>query len=102
MVEVASGDQTYTYIIEAPSQLGDGQTLTVTEDLANILVAAEQSLQQVWKKNWGLTGLKKMLPLNFAAWNKLEAMFVNDNNSVNNNNNLYFTHLKSLYNHFKF
>ncbi|KAH3862911.1 PR domain zinc finger protein 15-like [Dreissena polymorpha] len=46
MVEVASGDKTYTYIIEAPSTLGDGQTLTVTEDLANILVAAEQSLQQ--------------------------------------------------------
>ncbi|XP_052782695.1 zinc finger protein 320-like isoform X2 [Mya arenaria] len=45
-VEVANGDQTFTYMIETSGPLEESSTLSVAEQLANILMAAEQTMQQ--------------------------------------------------------
>ena len=46
LVEVASGNKTYQYYIETQDPVGEDGTLTVNpEDIANVLMMAEQTIQ---------------------------------------------------------
>lgn len=47
LVEVASGSKTYRYYIEAPERPGSDGSVTVTaQDIANLLLMAEQTIQE--------------------------------------------------------
>lgn len=47
LVEVASDSTTYSYVIETPNSLGESGTISVAKDIAHLLLAAEQSIQEV-------------------------------------------------------
>lgn len=47
LVEVAQGSNTYQYVIEAPGSLSQDGTELAVQDIANLLIAAEKTVQEV-------------------------------------------------------